>query len=94
VEEVLSNSVEKRRKRRQNNQQATKLPPNLTGYENNTSLYIAAELNYKNIKKTPVYQFKVGNEKRYLGYTNYPLKAETEYKVHVRATTRSKVRLQ
>ena len=66
-----------RRKRRD-------LPPSF----NKNTTYVAAEINYNNIKSTPTFPFKVGNKKQYNGYTNYPLKAETDYKVHVRATTK------
>ncbi|XP_066913102.1 receptor-type tyrosine-protein phosphatase S-like isoform X1 [Clytia hemisphaerica] len=78
VEEVTSNgnTVSKRKRR--------DLPPSF----NKNTTYVAAEINYNNIKRTPTFPFKVGNKKQYNGYTNHPLKAETDYKVHVRATTK------
>lgn len=51
--------------------------------------YITAEIGYAFIKNALVYKFKIGDKKQYNGYTNRPLKAETDYKVHVRATTKN-----
>ena len=52
--------------------------------------YITAEISYAKIKNALIYKFKIGDKKQYNGYTNKPLKAETDYKVHVRATTKDK----